>query len=128
MVACVQCGGERRCTPHCSVRLERKQATGRKISEGMKRSWATRGCRNDPERAWRNFASHAVKKAIQLGFLPRLDGSHLCVDCGAVATQYEHRDYTRVIDVEPVCASCNLRRPRAPMPQARQFPQVRNKP
>ena len=33
-----------------------------------------------------------------------------CVDCGANATDYDHRDYNKPLDVEPVCRSCNIRR------------------
>lgn len=33
-----------------------------------------------------------------------------CVDCGAQAHQYDHRDYRRPLDVDPVCRSCNKRR------------------
>lgn len=125
---CVECGRgsnwwEHR--PDCSVAAAKKHETGRKISEGMKRAWVVRGARTSPEREWRAFAHRAVKKAIRLGFLPALDGSQRCVDCGGIATQYEHRDYSRVIDVEPICCGCNLRRPRAPMPQVRKFEQFK---
>lgn len=33
-----------------------------------------------------------------------------CVDCGAVAEVYDHRDYSKPLDVQPVCRSCNLKR------------------
>lgn len=33
-----------------------------------------------------------------------------CVDCGRPAECYDHRDYLRPLDVEPVCYSCNRRR------------------
>lgn len=33
-----------------------------------------------------------------------------CVDCGRPAEQYDHRDYARPLDVEPVCRSCNVMR------------------
>lgn len=36
-----------------------------------------------------------------------------CVDCGAAATEYDHRDYCLPIAVEPTCRSCNSRRGRA---------------
>lgn len=40
-----------------------------------------------------------------------------CVDCGAQATIYEHRDYTKPLDVEPVCHKCNSARgPGLPYP------------
>lgn len=33
-----------------------------------------------------------------------------CVDCGDKALDYDHRDYSKPLDVEPVCRACNLRR------------------
>jgi hypothetical protein len=33
-----------------------------------------------------------------------------CRDCGKRATQYDHRDYNKPLEVEPVCQSCNLLR------------------
>lgn len=51
-----------------------------------------------------------VKKAVREGKLPRLDGSVLCVDCGAPALVYDHRSYEQPLDVQPVCKPCNWRR------------------
>jgi hypothetical protein len=42
--------------------------------------------------------------------LPYLDGTIMCVDCERPATIYEHRDYSKPLDVEPVCHLCNVRR------------------
>jgi len=33
-----------------------------------------------------------------------------CSDCGNKAVEYDHRDYNRPLEVDPVCRSCNLRR------------------
>lgn len=33
-----------------------------------------------------------------------------CVDCGVPAIEYDHRDYSRPLDVEAVCRRCNLKR------------------
>ena len=55
----------------------------------------------------------AVQKAKAAGVLPQLDGSVACRDCGAQAHHYDHRDYTRPLEVEPVCRKCNRRRGRA---------------
>lgn len=51
----------------------------------------------------------AMNKARQRGEVPPIKGQ-LCVDCGAPAKHYDHRDYLRPLDVEPVCVRCNLRR------------------
>lgn len=33
-----------------------------------------------------------------------------CVDCGKRAHVYDHRDYSKPLEVEPVCRRCNSRR------------------
>ena len=33
-----------------------------------------------------------------------------CVDCGKAAAVYDHRDYDRPLEVQPVCVSCNWHR------------------
>jgi hypothetical protein len=33
-----------------------------------------------------------------------------CCDCGADAKNYDHRDYTKPLEVDPVCFSCNYKR------------------
>jgi hypothetical protein len=49
----------------------------------------------------------AVKKAIVSGELA--DPKTLkCADCGAHATVYDHRDWTKPLQVEPVCNRHNL--------------------
>lgn len=49
--------------------------------------------------------------AIRRNVLPRaIDASTLCADCGRAAVMYDHRDYSRPLDVVAVCHSCNLRR------------------
>ena len=55
-------------------------------------------------------AHNAVTNAKSRKELPHLDGSIDCVDCGRPARHYDHRYYTKPLDVEPVCASCNVKR------------------
>ncbi len=54
-------------------------------------------------------AKRAVAGAVKAGKLPdrRL---FACVDCGDPATDYDHRDYSRPLDVQPVCRACNFAR------------------
>ena len=54
-------------------------------------------------------AHRAVKSAIKRGEL-LLPGFRDCSDCGKPATEYDHRDYTVPLQVEPVCHSCNVLR------------------
>ncbi len=57
----------------------------------------------------RDKAHRAIAKAIRLGLMPKAS-TLVCVDCGTQASDYDHRDYTKPLDVEPVCRSCNVRR------------------
>lgn len=52
-------------------------------------------------------AHFAVRGAVAAGDLPPAT-ERICVDCGAQADCYDHRDYSRPLAVEPVCFSCNL--------------------
>lgn len=57
--------------------------------------------------ARRQPAISAVAKAVAKGLLPRAS-QFACLDCGKPASQYDHRDYTKPLDVQPVCRSCNV--------------------
>lgn len=58
-------------------------------------------------------AMAAVHKAKKEGLLPALILCQ-CVDCGRWPAQvYDHRDYSKPAEVEPVCQKCNLKRGRA---------------
>jgi hypothetical protein len=50
-----------------------------------------------------------VRRAKKAGLLPPVK-TRTCVDCGAQATCYDHRDYGKPLMVEPVCYKCNSRR------------------
>lgn len=56
----------------------------------------------------RNAARGVVAREIRAGRLANLKTQVVpCSDCGARATQYDHRDYSRPTMVEPVCHVCN---------------------
>ena len=71
-------------------------------------------------RYYKSLAHHAVnavRVAMKKGVLPRLVDNIsrnpfgiVCVDCRALATTYDHRDYFKKLSVDPVCHRCNLRR------------------
>ena len=74
------------------------------------------------ERWWQQRCHSAVQAAVKKGFLPDLKSSeYACMDCGAPALEYDHRDYGRPFDVEPVCRSCNKRRGTAIWPSSGRF-------
>ena len=56
------------------------------------------------------MAHRYVSVAVYNGDLPRLDGSVPCTDCGQPAQEYDHRDYKKPLEVEPVCRECNAAR------------------
>jgi hypothetical protein len=103
-------------------------AEAERRSEIAKRAVATRQARYPklyrPKHAselWSQFAHYAVSTAIRYGLLPRLDGSIACVDCAAPAQEYDHRDYSKPLEVVPVCKSCNRRRGTAIWPEEGQI-------
>lgn len=54
-------------------------------------------------------ATAIVHHAVKLGRLPS-PKTLRCADCGNTATEYDHRDYSKPLQVEPVCHPCNQRR------------------
>lgn len=56
--------------------------------------------------------AYAVSRAVRRGELKPVREC-VCVDCGAPARHYDHRDYNKPTEVEPVCVPCNVRRPPA---------------
>lgn len=86
------------------------------LASGSNANFKCSDCR--PPRSPKQLAAYAVKRAIKAGDLPRPD-SFACVDCGELAIEYEHRDYSKPLDVEPICRGCNLKRgPAIPPPGA----------
>ena len=84
------------------------------------RHWlATRclSCAPKALRAGGRSAAHgAVARAVRLGALAH-PSTLTCVDCGKQARDYDHRDYSKPLVVQPVCRSCNkLRGPAATWP------------
>lgn len=54
-------------------------------------------------------AHQYTSRAIRDGYLPK-PSTLICLDCGAPAQVYDHRDYNKPLDVEPVCHACNVKR------------------
>lgn len=64
-----------------------------------------------PDRSRYFTLAHAyVEAAVRHGDLPKLDGSVPCTDCGRAAQEYDHRDYKKPLEVDPVCRACNAAR------------------
>lgn len=130
-LVCQDCGRAPRvpgCWYWCADCNAKREAEGSRKSEIQERRVEARRANNPdwalPDHAdirWRERAIGFVLLAKKLGILPELDGSYACVDCGAAATVYEHRDYTRPLAVEPVCRPCNHKRGTAKWPTAADF-------
>ena len=92
---CIECGG-----PH-------------KRDAGAWRCWPCEGGFS----AARSAAVAAVQRAIKAGALKPAK-EMVCVDCEAPARDWDHRDYSKPLAVQPVCRVCNQRRgPAAHKPQ-----------
>lgn len=65
-------------------------------------------------RARQHAAMVEVRRAVMDGRLPPVKTLR-CIDCGMPGHDYEHRSYAvdRVLDVVPVCRSCNQKRKNA---------------
>lgn len=62
----------------------------------------------------RKGAYKIMLAAIKVGALPEAK-TQRCVDCGERAEGWDHRDYSKPLDVQAVCGRCNTRRgPGAP--------------
>lgn len=85
--------------------------------ERHKRYWKSEGytqrvkTKYQPERrrSLRARAWNALNGLIYKGGWPKAS-TKLCVDCGAQAQVWDHRDYHKPFDVEAVCKSCNAKR------------------
>jgi len=54
-------------------------------------------------------AMKAVHNAVRSGRMQPAT-AFACIDCTAPAEVYDHRDYNKPLQVEPVCLRCNARR------------------
>lgn len=115
--------GYRYCAEHVSEKVATSREAGKK---GAAKRLAKRGVYGSPKPAgydaWQGRAMRFVAQAVEGGFLPSLKaGDFACSDCAARAVVYDHRDYSRPLDVEPVCAICNALRGRAKPVTPRDF-------
>lgn len=55
------------------------------------------------------YAGNKISSAIKYGRLKPAT-EYKCVDCDGPASVWEHRDYRKPLDIEPVCKTCNALR------------------
>lgn len=94
---------------------------GKKIVRWLRRCWSCgkefwrRGGVDNCDVCLNDFLHQAARAhakvgaAIRQGLLSR-PTLFECVDCGQPATCYDHRDYNKPLEVDPVCRGCNKRR------------------
>lgn len=59
----------------------------------------------------RSRAAQAVRRAVKDGHLKDLKKDKVpCADCGSRATLYHHDDYSKPLEVIPICGGCNIHR------------------
>ena|ERR1039458_4542313 len=67
-------------------------------------------------------AHRAIARAIKRGDIPKAIELQ-CKDCGKAAVHYDHRDYRKPLEVDPVCKNChNKRGPGLPKEGRRPIP------
>jgi len=54
-------------------------------------------------------AHQKVQYAIRSGKLPK-SSECMCNDCGKAANQYHHEDYSKPLEVIPLCKQCHVKR------------------
>jgi NMD protein affecting ribosome stability and mRNA decay len=94
---CVDCGGPKRPGSHHMV--QRCDACDKPFKAAML------------------ACNKALNQARSRGLFPS-PKTLICVDCGASAHDYDHRDYSKPLEVEPVCRACNFKRGPALYPRA----------
>lgn len=99
---------KKRFCKHCQEDITDYRWTLRICSECDKIPLNKRNLRSVP--ANHNEKARAITLyAVRIGFLPP-PTIHKCTDCGRPAECYDHRDYTKPLEVEPVCIRCNTSR------------------
>lgn len=96
------------CCVDCRTPIKPEIFNGKKC-RAVLRCWPCWRTRDVARMAIRQRAANLVAKAIKAGELQR-PGAFSCVDCGRPAMHYDHRDYTKPLNVVPVCRSCNVMR------------------
>ena len=67
----------------------------------------------DEYKKLRDKCKHKFAYARKKGQIEPIGEHTKCVDCGEPAEMYDHRNYYKPLEVEPVCRSCNSQRGQA---------------
>lgn len=124
-MARIPCGADHpegaHCLPCNEIRIAKREAASAKAMATRRLRHPHRHIAVGWHQFWASKAHAMVASAIKHGILPKLDGTIACVTCGSRAAEYEHRDYSRPLDVKPMCASCNKKLGVAKCPSREDF-------
>ena len=95
----------RYCTD-CPADISHKNHNTFRCDECAKKANRIRALKWRKEHSKLNNIYQDIHKDVKRGILPRPSTLN-CVDCGNAAHGYDHRDYSKPLDVVPVCRSCN---------------------
>lgn len=84
-------------------RIANQKYRGSRKAQRQKAKSTKRYQQNNPRKT---KAHRAVNDAIRRGHLPPVH-TQTCNECGAQAEHYHHEDYTRRLDVTPLCRQCH---------------------
>lgn len=119
---CRECDAPWSCSTCSENKNEWVSTAARRGAETRKRNNPGIAKPGSAELFWQKLAHRAVGHAVKRGVLPDLrGGEYACADCGKPARIYEHRDYSRQLDVVPVCGRCNKLRGTAAWPGEGRF-------
>lgn len=108
-------------SPEAAAKFARRCAAGQKAADRRRITHPHMFRPATAAEFWQRTAMSMVAKAKAQGLLPALDGAIGCADCDRPAFVYDHRDYSRPLDVVPVCESCNRKRGTAIWPTAADY-------
>ena len=125
---CIKCGSTERYKPRpgkktgaCKACQKVINKTWYKVNPKKHRARTKAWRKNNPEKvrafvkayeqnnAEKCVAHDMVASAVRRGDLPRVSTCD-CVDCGIQAADYHHEDYSKPLDVEPLCRLCHVKR------------------
>ncbi len=125
---CVKCGSTERYKPRpgrkfgaCKVCTK---ATGKKWyqansekAKATSKTWKQNNVKKYADHIKAHRKAHPEKRAARLMIrtaVRRGDLPHIltcaCVDCGVQAAEYHHEDYSKPLEVEPLCKLCHVKR------------------
>ena len=96
---------EDRAKRHRAAVRKWKEANPEKVKEHRQREYQNASPAQRAKIKARRIVNHAIKR----GWLPRPDEVS-CVDCGITAAEYHHENYSKPMDVVPLCKGCHLAR------------------